>query len=116
LLSEQRLFAPFICREADSPYVDLSEGMDAYIARRENGRRFMSRYGQIGRKLAREIGPLRFEPHVTDPAIVSTLLAWKSDHLRQMRVPNIFDYSWVRNLLHKFLEYDGHEFSPVLSV
>lgn len=116
LLSKQRMFSAFIRRESGSPFVDLSEGMEAFIARRENGRRFMSRYGQVGRKLAREIGPLRFEPDVSDPAIVSTLLDWKTDQLRQMRVANMFHYSWVRNLLEKVCEYNGRDFSPVISV
>jgi CelD/BcsL family acetyltransferase involved in cellulose biosynthesis len=110
------MFSPFIRRQCDSPFVDLSDGMEAFIARRENGRRFMSRYGQVGRKLAREVGPLRFEPNVSDLAIVSTLLDWKADHLRQMRVPNMFQYSWVRNLLEKVCEYNRRDFSPVISV
>src|SRR5947207_2338345 len=75
LLSEQRFFSPFICREADSPYIDLSDGMNAYIARRKNGLHILKQYGQKMRKLEREIGPLRFEPHVADRAIVATLLA-----------------------------------------
>jgi CelD/BcsL family acetyltransferase involved in cellulose biosynthesis len=116
LLCEQRAFSPFVCREADSPYVDLSNGMDAYIAGRENGRRLMSKHGQSLRKLSREIGPVRLEPHIPDPAIVSMLLAWKSNQLRRMRVPNIFDYCWVRNLLEKILEYKKQDFSPVISV
>jgi CelD/BcsL family acetyltransferase involved in cellulose biosynthesis len=76
----------------------------------------MSEYGQKSRKLAREVGPIRFEAHVADPAILSTLFTWKSDYIRRRRVPNVFDYSWVRNLITKILEYDSLNFSAIMSV
>ena len=116
LLSEQRLFSTFVCCEADSPFIDLSDGIDAYLARRKHGSHIMSEYGQKSRKLAREIGPIRFESHVAERAILSTLFAWKSDHIRRKRVPNVFDYSWVRNLITKICEYNTPNFSAVMSV
>jgi CelD/BcsL family acetyltransferase involved in cellulose biosynthesis len=116
LLLEQRFFSSFVCREADSPFVDLSDGLDAYLARRKHGAHILSEYGQKSRKLAREIGPIRFEAHVADPAILSTLLAWKSDHIRRKQVPNIFDYAWVRNLITKICEFNSLDFSAVMSV
>src|SRR4051794_11094822 len=116
LLSDQRAFSPYVCRQVDSPYIDLSKGLDEYISQRTNGTRIMAEYRHDARKLVREFGPLRFEAHVADRAIVATLLAWKSAHLRQMQVPNILDYSWVRNLLDTILENQSSDFSAVMSV
>ena len=116
LISEQRFFSPFVCCEADSPFVDLSDGIDAYLARRTHGAHIMSEYGQKLRKLAREVGPIRFEVHVADPAILSTLFVWKSDHICRRQVPNVFDYSWVRNLITKICEYNSPNLSAVMSV
>lgn len=115
LVTEQRLFSQFVCREADSPYIDLSDGMGTYIARRKNGRSLMSEYRQKMRKLTREVGPLRFEAHVADRMIVSTLVAWKSERIRQIRVPNVLSYTWVRKLIDKILDCHSHGFSAVLS-
>lgn len=116
LLSEQRFFSPFVCCEADSPFVDLSNGIDAYLARRKHGAHVVSEFGQKSRKLAREIGPIRFEAHVADPAILSTLFTWKSEHIRRRRAPNVFDYAWVRKLIAKIFEYNSPTFSAVMSV
>lgn len=116
LLSEQRQFSAFVFREADSPFVDLTDGMDVYLARRRNGRSLMSEYGQKLRKLTREVGPLRFEAHVGDREILETLFAWKSEHIRRLKTPNALDYSWVRKLIETILECQSPDFSGVLSV
>jgi len=116
LVSKRASFAPFIWRGEDAPYADLTDGMEAYLARRDNGRRMMSEYGQKRRKLAREVGPIRYEYHVPDRALLSTLFGWKSDQYRRTNVPNVFGRSWVRKLLEKLLEFDGDDFASVLSV
>jgi CelD/BcsL family acetyltransferase involved in cellulose biosynthesis len=111
----QTSFAPFTLSSADSPYIDLTNGLDGYVAEKENGRRIMSKIGQKMRKLAREFGPIRYTPHDPDRKILSTLLSWKSDQFLRARVPNIFDHRWVRNLLDTISEYQGENFSSVVS-
>jgi CelD/BcsL family acetyltransferase involved in cellulose biosynthesis len=116
LLNGGTAFAPFVWREADSPCIDLPDGFEAYVAQRENGRKMVSRHGQQKRKLSREIGPVRFEPHVTDRAVFNQVIDWKSRQFQETGVPNIFDRSWVTNLLEAMLQFQGEQFSPMLSV
>src|SRR5207253_838030 len=71
LLSSTQTFSPFIRTVANAPYIDLSNGMDAYIAQRKNGRRIMAEYRKDLCKLTRDIGPIRYEPHLPDRAILS---------------------------------------------
>ncbi|REK18887.1 MAG: GNAT family N-acetyltransferase [Planctomycetota bacterium] len=116
LLSEQTAFAPHAWRSFDSPYIDLPRGIDAYIEEQPNGRRIMSEYRQKKRKLAREVGEVRFETHVADSKVLSTFLQWKGAQFRESGLANIFDLEWVRNLLDRILEFSGESFAPMLSV
>jgi CelD/BcsL family acetyltransferase involved in cellulose biosynthesis len=115
-ISAQQIFSAFVEREVESPYIDLSSGMSAYLAKRKNSRRIRRQYGQKLRKLAREVGPIRFEPRVDDRALIATLLTWKTHNLRRMRVPNILAYTWVRGLLETILNYSSSNFSALVSV
>jgi CelD/BcsL family acetyltransferase involved in cellulose biosynthesis len=116
LISCSQTFSPFIRNVVDAPYIDLSDGMDSYVARRKNGRRIMAEYRRDCGKLTRDIGPIRYEPHSRDRVVLSTLFAWKSEHLRLMGATNSLDYSWVRDLLDKILEDESPDFAPILSV
>src|SRR5262249_11737309 len=71
--------------------------------------------GQKKRKLERDVGPLRYVASCADPKLLSTLMAWKSAQYRRMKVADVFAYAWTRDLLHKLLEYNGVDFSPVVS-
>jgi CelD/BcsL family acetyltransferase involved in cellulose biosynthesis len=116
LVAGQQWLAPFVWKEADSPYIDLSAGMDTYLAKRKNKRRFMARYGQKKRKLAREIGPVRYEFHQPDREILATCLKWKREQYRRTYELDIFQFSWVRNLIDRILESTGNDFASVVGV
>jgi CelD/BcsL family acetyltransferase involved in cellulose biosynthesis len=116
LICEQGLFSAFVRREADSPFADLSDGFNAFLSHRKNGRSLMSEFRQKSRKLSREVGPLRFEFHVNDRVVLKTLFAWKSEHIRRAGAPSIIDYSWVRGLIERIHAYQSPDFSGVLSV
>ena len=116
LLPTNASFARFVWSTADSPYVDLSSGFDAYVAERENGRRMLAEFGQKKRKCEREVGPLRHVPHVDDPAIVKIGIRWKSRQYDQSEADNIFTHPWVVALMEKILACRGEDFAPVVSV
>jgi len=116
LLTSQESFAPFVWREADSPYIDLTDGFDVYMARRHNGRSLLSEYGQRRRKLTREVGPLRFEAHVSDPAILAKCIEWKAQQYRRTKLPNLFAFRWVLELFDKLLTVRSDAFSAMVSV
>lgn len=115
LLGSQHRFTPFVWREESSPYISLADGFEGY-ARQGNGHRFLPEYRRKKNKLDREVGPVRFVPHVADPAILATLMKWKNDQYSKTNNPRILDVSWIRNLLEKILEFDGESFAPMLSV
>jgi CelD/BcsL family acetyltransferase involved in cellulose biosynthesis len=115
LIDASTSFAPFTWRQSDSWHIDVPETIDDYFAGRENGRSLKSEYGQKVRKLAREVGPVRYVAHSADPELLSTLVAWKTAQYRRTNVANVFGYAWVRDLLDKLMEYDSLDFSPAVS-
>lgn len=109
-------FERFAWSSADSPYIDLSDGFEGYLAQRPNGRRLMSEHGQKKRKFEREVAPIRYEPHVSDPDVLATCLEWKAGQaLRTGRV-DIFKYSWIAELLKGVLACQGEDFAPAMPV
>jgi CelD/BcsL family acetyltransferase involved in cellulose biosynthesis len=114
LPSAQRELAAYGWRMAESPFVDLAEGIEAYFARRENDSRLRAEFRRKARLLARDIGPLRYEENA-DRKLVSTVIEWKSSQFRRSGIPNIFDFAWVHQLLHQILECQEADFSCHLS-
>lgn len=115
LLVEQGAYGPFVWRGSDSPYVDVSNGLDAYLQSRENGRSLRSEYGQRKRKIEREIGPLRLELDTRDPAALEACFRWKEQQYLRTGAPNLFAYDWVRNLFDVLLAHRTEDFAVVVS-
>lgn len=106
----------FAWRRTESPYLDLSQGYDAYIAAQKGaGSSCVKQAERKMRKLAREVGPLRFEWHTDDQQVWDALVRWKSDQHRRTRVLEIFKYSWVHQMLGEIRREQGKEFSAPVS-
>jgi CelD/BcsL family acetyltransferase involved in cellulose biosynthesis len=105
-------FEKFVVRTAGSPYVDLSPGLEAYEAALKS--HFRSQMARRRRKMEREVGPLRFEPDVRDPAILATLIAWKTDQYKRYYQPDRLGIRWVREFLEAILDRQGDDFSAVM--
>ena len=89
-----------VCIAADSPALDLSRGMAAYLdARRASGVRSLGEFERKARKLAREVGPLRFEAHTQDAQVLATVLHLKSQQCRRTGVQDFFARPWTRALV-----------------
>jgi CelD/BcsL family acetyltransferase involved in cellulose biosynthesis len=114
LLSSQAPLATFGYRQADSPFIDLSAGFEAFSARLSSGFRTTQRRKRVS--LERELGPVRFEADVRDEAIFAKLCTWKREQYRHTKVLDILGANWVRDLLEQILTYHGREFSAMLSV
>lgn len=100
----------------ESPYLDLSEGFDAYqTGHNEAGSLTLKTTMRKARKLAREVGPLRFEPHTTDPGVLEALIRWKSEQYRRTEATNIFAFPWTLRLLEQVLGQSGESFAGMLS-
>jgi CelD/BcsL family acetyltransferase involved in cellulose biosynthesis len=110
-------FEPFGRVQGQSPFMDLSHGFEAYLReRREAG------VGEIGaarrkmRKLAREHGELRFEPHAAGPEALATLLRWKQQQYLRTGVSDTLAQSWIRRVLELVHARQEESFAGLLSL
>ena len=114
--SPQQLFSLRNMRTIESPIIDLSGGYDAYVqqARRRGSRQVLQLERKM-RKFQREVGPLRFEPQVTETAVLHQLMAWKSAQYRRSRTADVFGRRWTVQLLERIHATDESGFSGMLS-
>jgi CelD/BcsL family acetyltransferase involved in cellulose biosynthesis len=115
-LAWQRTFSASQVETFDSPYMDLSRGFDAYCDERRAAGSYQIREShRKGRKLAREVGALRFEYDVADKRVMETLLSWKSKQYQATGKIGGLQGGWVRELLDLIRETKGENFSGVVS-
>lgn len=107
---------PFAWARSESPYMDLSDGYDAYTEKlREGGSSAIKQTQRKQRKLAREVGPLRFEYDTDAPEAWDALVKWKSEQYVRTNTLDIFRYDWVHDLLKSIRAEKSPEFSAPLS-
>lgn len=87
LVAAERAVVGPTATECTSPIIDLTAGWDAYLA--GEGRRSRTLF-QKERKLAREIGPVRFAYGVRDDEALGMLIKWKSHQYRRTGRPDRF--------------------------
>ena len=104
LPTSQRPFAAFTWQTGLSPYLDLSEGFEAYCAqRRQDGSKRIKKTLRQSRKLQREVGPIRVEVECSPGRTLQLLLKWKAEQFRQSNLTNLFEYEWIVRLLERVL-------------
>jgi CelD/BcsL family acetyltransferase involved in cellulose biosynthesis len=101
--AEQEPFQPGFRRVRTSHVIDL----DRFALRNAEGRK--------RRKIERELGPLRFVPHVTDRRVLEQLFEWKSAWCRSAGVEDVFREPWIRALVSSLLDCEGEDCRGVLS-
>ena len=108
-------FEPYVFGLGRSPYLDLSEGFETYLA----GRRARSDVrGALrkARKLAREVGPLRFVPESDDRDLLAQTIDWKRRQYAETGVRDVLAETSGRDLLAHVHAARGTDFAGVLSV
>jgi CelD/BcsL family acetyltransferase involved in cellulose biosynthesis len=108
-------FAPYVLAVGQSPYLDLSQGFDAYLAGR-GARSDIQGALRKARKLAREVGPLRFVSHSDSPGLLAQTVAWKRLQYGETGVRDVLADAASRELLHQVHETRGADFAGELSV
>jgi CelD/BcsL family acetyltransferase involved in cellulose biosynthesis len=117
LLLSQQQFAPYRYTTEGSPYVDLSDGYEAYCRRRRAmGSNELKDGQRKARKMDREVGPLRVELHSPSQEMFQLLLEWKSDQYQRTKITDVFSFEWTRQLLAHLLTYRDDTFAGVLTV
>ena len=103
-------------RQIASPQIDLSEGYEAYARRKRASRsHLVDRAEYLERRLAREVGPVRFVARESDEAAFEILLQWKSAQYARTRKLDIFGAGAAREVLETLRRTQTPEFAGVLS-
>jgi CelD/BcsL family acetyltransferase involved in cellulose biosynthesis len=109
-------FARFTRYKVDSPFIDVSNGFQAYENNRKaSGSNVVKNLIALGRKLEREVGPMRFEYHCPDLSLFQQMMTWKKDQYKRTGVGDVFASKWTGNLLTKILHAQTAGFAGVLS-
>lgn len=117
LPSSQRAFEPYVLLRAESPWVDLSGGLDVYSRNlSKTASHQLSETQRRIRRLTRELTAPRFEMNSRDPAIVDLLIRWKDEQCRRTGVASVFELPWVEPLLKRMLEPTDDDFRAMMSV
>lgn len=99
-----------------SPIMDLSAGFDAYVAQLRQGSNRLKNISRKQRRLAREVGGLRFEFDVPDDELLRTVMRWKSAQYLRSGWADRFARPWIVELLDHLLAARSADFAGVLSV
>ncbi len=90
---------PYFWEEKVSVFMDLSQGYEAYRTTIKNRGSSLSQVERKSRKLAREVGPLRFELHSEDDAAFQSFIQWKTAQHERTGVLPVLKTPWVYHLL-----------------
>jgi CelD/BcsL family acetyltransferase involved in cellulose biosynthesis len=116
LLASQRPFRKHHYGEAPSLYMDLEGGFQAYCNERAKaGSQQIRKAMQKARKIGREVGEIRFEPHTTCPEVFETLIRWKVAQYYRIEAINYLAPDWTRELLRRVAALDDPAFCGMLS-
>lgn len=116
LLAKQPALNRRHLHHSDSPYMDLSDGFDAYAeGRLRAGSQSIKQTERKRRKLEREVGPLRFEWHATNQGVFQQLLRWKSAQRQRTGTADVLQRAWVVEALDRIRLTQGEGFAGVLS-
>ncbi|MAD81078.1 MAG: hypothetical protein CMJ50_09590 [Planctomycetaceae bacterium] len=100
-----------------SPQIELASGFETYCSGlRKSGVDELQQTRRKARKLAREVGPLRFEFQSPDSGLLDRLITWKSEQYRRTQVTDVFSFPWTTALLHTLQAHQGENLAGTLSV
>lgn len=117
LEADQQLFLPYAGRGFASPVIDVGGGYARYeeVLRRQSPKFFRTTAAKE-RKLDRQAGDVRFVFDERDPAVLRTLMAWKSAQYRRTGRKDRFAQEWISHLVRLLAETRAPGCSGVLSV
>lgn len=116
LVEGQAPFQPYRTGQLLSPIMDLSGGFDSFVAQLRQGSNRLKNISRKQRRLAREVGDLRFEFDVTDVELLHTVMRWKSAQYLRTGWADRFARPWIVELLDDLLALRSDHFAGVLSV
>lgn len=116
VVASQAAFSRYHWDVSPSPYLDLSEGWEAYEAQsRQAHKRSFTRLMRKMRQMERERGPVRLEFHDESAAVLDQLFTWKIEQYERNGVTNVLAFPWTRELLKVVLNRNSPAFRGRLS-
>ncbi|MFC9245556.1 GNAT family N-acetyltransferase [Streptomyces sp. NPDC057136] len=117
LAQGQQPFEHSIKGTFSSPVMDVEAGWEAYVARlRERSGRGTKGRLKLERKLAQAVGEVRYVHDERDPAMLRTLMAWKSAQYRKTGRSDRFAHAWITRLVDDLFHTHTESFAGLLSV
>ncbi|MFI9543855.1 GNAT family N-acetyltransferase [Streptomyces sp. NPDC052016] len=117
LESGQDLFLPYSTGQFASPVIDLRGGFEAYENHlRSHSHGFLKAARSQERRMARNLGPLRFVYDEREPAALRALVTWKSAHYRRTGRRDPFAQPWIAQLVDLLSSTAAPDCSGILSV
>jgi CelD/BcsL family acetyltransferase involved in cellulose biosynthesis len=105
LVDDSGRFDPYVTARTTSPQIDLHAGFAAPLE-----------FERKARKLARELGELRFSLHEPGGGVLEQLLKWKSAQYRRTGLTDAFGVGWTAALLRRIMALQSEAFAGVCSV
>ncbi|WP_185031144.1 GNAT family N-acetyltransferase [Streptomyces candidus] len=100
-----------------SPVVDTLGGYDTYLAHlRTHAPKFLKTTLAKERRLQRQAGEVRYVHDERDPAMLRTLMRWKSAQYRRTGRSDRFAQEWIVHLVEQLFHTRTDSFSGLLSV
>ncbi|MEV5408696.1 GNAT family N-acetyltransferase [Thermopolyspora sp. NPDC052614] len=117
MVAGQPTWQPFESAVREAPIMDFTEGFEPYINQvKINSPKNYKTVRYKERKLGREQGEIRFEWASHDPAVMKTLLGWKSDQYRRTGRVDRFAQPWIVRLIDEMHALDTPGFGGVLTM
>jgi CelD/BcsL family acetyltransferase involved in cellulose biosynthesis len=109
-------FVPHSFGSGRSPYLDLSDGFEPYLASRRHRSDVRVTVGRTARKLGREVGPLRLVPESDATDLLALLVEWKRRQYAETGVRDVLGDTESRELLERIQAVRSPGFAGTLSV
>ncbi|MFJ4471469.1 GNAT family N-acetyltransferase [Streptomyces sp. NPDC089424] len=117
LVEGQRPFEAHASGTFPSPVIDVDQGYDAYLAGlRDRSPKFTRSTLAKERKLGRDAGEVVYVHDERDPAVLRTLMGWKSAQYRRTGRSDRFAHEWITRLVERLFHTRSDQFAGILSV
>lgn len=116
LPSEQQWSQPYQRAYDDAAWIELPEDHEAYLeSRRASGTSQLKQADRKRRKVAREVGPVRYVDQIRDPKAIESLIAWKHTQTLGSKSGKVFESDHTKTLLSDILAIEQPNVSGKLS-
>lgn len=112
---QQMLFSPKTVKQEAAPVFDLTDGWEAWIARKKKSSSAVKKILQKQRKLARDIGESQFVLRSDSHVDLDLLMNWKAAQFVRTGRSDRFARPWFRDMLHELIDLRSPHFTTYLS-